>query len=257
MCANTGEANLKVLESELSPASGASVSQGAPVSFSGPSLVPVAFAVASSPALLLTPDVDSMVGVRQGTSSNPTYAFTSTKAAATPGTVYWTASFSTSELAGCSGLPPGTYTTVVHTLAVVAAPSEAAAPVSPPLSSPTPSVVSTIATSLRVRIGGSTAVELGCKGGESCKGRLALRAKQLVGNGARKRYRTAVIGEATFSIGADAQAAIHMHLNALGRRLLKAGHGRVEASLEIDQKPGSTRTTNVRLIEDARGKKKR
>jgi len=90
-CYFASRATMATLEVHLSPANGATVPAGTSVTFSGNSGVPVMFAVASSPALLSSPDIDSGVGSLQpGTSS---YAFTSTKATAIPGTIYWDASF--------------------------------------------------------------------------------------------------------------------------------------------------------------------
>jgi hypothetical protein len=72
----------------LSPSNGATVPAGAAVTFSGESGFesPLTFRVASSPAMLSTPDIDSGPGsLLPGTSS---YTFTSSKATATPGTIY-------------------------------------------------------------------------------------------------------------------------------------------------------------------------
>jgi hypothetical protein len=142
ICAGNGRASLSVLEASLSPANGATVPVGSPVTFSGPSESPVTFAVASSMALLSSPDIDSGPGSAQPEpfSSGPpliyTYAFISTKATATPGTVYWDASFSDATLAGCEGLSPATYTTHPRTLTVLPAPASPVPTPAPPPPSP-------------------------------------------------------------------------------------------------------------------------
>jgi hypothetical protein len=67
--------------------------------------------------------VDSGQGVfEQSSTSGPMYSFTSTKATARAGNVYWTASFSTAELPECAGQAPQTLTTRVRTLTVVPVP---------------------------------------------------------------------------------------------------------------------------------------
>ncbi len=106
-CSNSSEAVKATLEQSLSPANGATVTVGSPVTFSGSSEMPLTFAVASSSALLSSPDIDSGPGSVQAS----TYTFTSTKAAATPRAIYWDASFSDAGLAACQGLSPTVYTT--------------------------------------------------------------------------------------------------------------------------------------------------
>jgi hypothetical protein len=135
-CYNDSQGVLGGLEASLAPANGASVQAGAPVTFSGNASTPVTFAVASSPALLSNPDIDggpgSAVPISSGPSPTYTYMFTSTKATATPGTVYWDASFSSANLVECAGQPPNIYTTPARALTVLPA------PVSPPPTPPTP-----------------------------------------------------------------------------------------------------------------------
>ncbi len=98
----------------MGPLNGATVPAGATVRFSGESNLPLTFSVASSPALLSSPDIDSGLGsLGTGTSL---YTFPSTKAAATPRTIYWAASF-TFTPDDCEG--PSTFTTPVYTLTVL------------------------------------------------------------------------------------------------------------------------------------------
>lgn len=126
-CADEMWAYLMPLQRSLSPAEGASVPVGTPITFSGNvSRVPVTFSVASSSALLASPDIDSGLGSLQA-GSTESIAFTSTKASATPGTIYWDASFSTAGFKECKGETPQIETTQPRTLEVLA-PSPPSAP---------------------------------------------------------------------------------------------------------------------------------
>jgi hypothetical protein len=146
------------LEANLSPANGATVQVGTPVTFSGSFASAPTFAVASSPTLLSSPDIDSGLGSAQpGTSSWLTYTFTSTKATVTPGTVYWAASFSGADIPQCMGVPTlssTTYTTPARKLTVqpeqpaplpqstvTAAPTGSSVVAPAPAVTPTPPVV--------------------------------------------------------------------------------------------------------------------
>src|ERR1700686_284554 len=138
-CFNSSEAVKATLERSLSPAGGATVSAGAPVTFSGSSSSPVTFAAASSPGSLSNPDIDNGLGSAQPSSEQvPTYTFTSTKVAATARTVYWNASFSNAGLPACAGQEPMTYTTAVRTLTVLAGPSAPLGPAPTPAPEPSP-----------------------------------------------------------------------------------------------------------------------
>jgi len=101
----------------LEPANGATVPAGTPVTFSGGSNYALTFSVASSEALVASPDIDSGMGSQSGAF----YKFTSTKATAAPRTIYWTASF-TFTPEDCTG--PSTFTTPARTLTVLASPAE-------------------------------------------------------------------------------------------------------------------------------------
>lgn len=108
----------------LNPADGATVVAGTAVTFSAESGVesPMTVKVASSQALVSSPDIDSGLGASQPLAQ---YTFTSTKAAATPRTIYWTASF-TRTLKDCEE-PPVTFTLPARTLTVLPTPAEEAA----------------------------------------------------------------------------------------------------------------------------------
>ncbi len=124
ICANNKEATeLSTPHLAASPANGATVLAGTAVTFSvaAGSNRGLTFSVASSPALLSTPDIDSGPGSLQpGTSL---YTFTSTKATATPRTIYWTASF-TFTPEDCEKAT--TFTTPARTLTVISPPPTAA-----------------------------------------------------------------------------------------------------------------------------------
>lgn len=136
ICLASSQADLSVLEVRLAPPDGTTVQAGTPVTFSGNSSSPVAFAVASSTALLSSPDIDGAPGSEQlepfSTGPPPvyTYVFTSTKAAATPGTFYRDAFISTAGRPDCEGVPPQTLRTRARALTVL--PPPVTAPVGPP-----------------------------------------------------------------------------------------------------------------------------
>jgi hypothetical protein len=136
-CSGDVAANGTVIEVRALPEEGATVQAGTPVTFSTPSDAPVTFAVASSPALLASPDIDQGLAQSLPSEGGATHmqVFTSSKAAAKPGTVYWQASFSAAEVPECAGVLSGDITTAPRTLRVEPAPP---APAPPPPSAPPP-----------------------------------------------------------------------------------------------------------------------
>jgi hypothetical protein len=200
ICFGASQANLGVLEASLSPVNGATVSAGSPVIFSGHSESMPTFAVASSAALLSSPDIDSGQGSAQPqpSSSGPpvvyAYAFSSTKATAAPGTVYWQASFSSAGIAECAGLTPSTYTTAVRTLTVLPLPSPPPAPVISATIVTPPPATATVAldgSAITVQSSGKAAVELTCTGRATCSGRLTLAAQGTTGKKIKGRKKKA------------------------------------------------------------------
>jgi hypothetical protein len=128
-------ANLQLLEATFAQRAGSTVYVGTPVTFSSVSSSPLSFAIASSPTLLSTPDIDSGAGSPApapppDAPGSVVYSFTSTKATATARTVYWTASFSSAGISGCAGQPQQTRTTRPESLAIVARPGPAPEPAS-------------------------------------------------------------------------------------------------------------------------------
>jgi hypothetical protein len=114
---STDEAVVAAMSME--PANGATVGVGTPAVFSARAVgqSEPTFSVASSPALLSSPDVASGSGALSG----GLYRFTAANATATPRTIYWTASF-TMTPEGCES--PLTLTTPVQTLIVASTEAE-------------------------------------------------------------------------------------------------------------------------------------
>ena len=266
ICFGAVQANMAVLEGSLSPAINAFVQVGTPVTFSGNSGAPLTFAVASSAALLSSPDIDSGSGTLQpGTSS---YTFTSTKATTTPGVlISWDASFSTATLNGCEGLTPSSYTTQARTFTVVSPPSaeaevaakkkqeeEAAAKTKreEEAAAPTGSVlfVWSLGPGIKVQSGGATGFKVTCKGTATCSGKLTLTVKIPFKKG--KKTKTTTIGTITFSVPPGKTATIQLKLNTVGRSLLKAHHGYLSASLTVLKSspgPAQTHIESARLVQ--------
>jgi hypothetical protein len=86
------------------------------------------------------------------------------------------------------------------------------------------------ARTMTVTSKGRTSVKLLLAGGGACRGRLALTVRQKL---AHHRTRTRTIAAGTFSLLAGRTVLLALKLNALGRSLLHAGHGRLSASLSV------------------------
>jgi hypothetical protein len=226
------------------PAEGAEVPEGAPVTLLGKSVYgpPLTFSVASSPALLPSPDIDGGPGSLQPGTSD--YTFTSTKATAASRTVYWAASF-TVTLKACEA--PSTFTTATRTLTVRQSLSppeqarakkqqEAAAKAKQEEATPAGSV-SLDGSTITVQRTHRAAVKLACRGTATCKGKLTLTARITIGKSKRKRSRTASIASASFSIGAGKVASVRLTLNGTGRALLTAARGHLSSVLMILEIP--------------------
>jgi IPT/TIG domain/FG-GAP repeat len=120
-----------------------------------------------------------------------------------------------------------------------------------------PFVVSSCTVSLRgktlaVQRYKQASVKLSWAGFGTCNGRLKLTVKQKVSHPKRghKRFTIRTIGTGTFSIAPGAVRTVRVNLNKLGRSLLKARHGRLNASIAITKlSPGpvQARTASVRL----------
>jgi hypothetical protein len=274
-CSNSSEAVKATLEQSLSPANGSTVTAGSPVTFSGSSEVPLTFAVASSSALLSNPDIDSGPGSVQAS----TYTFTSTKAAATPRIVYWEASFSDASLAACQGLSPTVYTTHERTLTVLPSPAEEAAAKKQQEEAAAKKKQEEegaaqrkqeeeAAAATRVSLDGGAinvgstheaAVKLSCTGADTCSGKLTLTTRSTIKKGKKPKAVIATIGTTAFSLPAGRTATVEVKLDAAGRALLGAGHGRLSAILTVlksSPAPSQTQTENVHLTQQVTKAKK-
>lgn len=277
ICTSASRADQTALEASLYPADGATVQAGTPVTFSGNSASPVTFAVASSSALLSSPDLDSGLASVQpepASSGPPLNTFASTKATAAPGNIYWAASFSSAGLAECAGQPPATYTTHARTLTVAAptaeggavkqASEEGAAKQAPEEEAAATDGVSLDRGTINIQGDHEAAVKLACTGTQTCSGRLILTARLTKGDKPRKGEQASssktTIGSSRFSIPAGKTTLVKLALNATGRTLLEADHGRLSADLTIlESSPASsqTHTETVQLVQQraAKGKK--
>ena len=236
------------------PLNGATVQVGTPVTFSGEYGHPLMFSVASSPALLSSPDIDSGLGMLQPQAS--LYTFTSTKATAVPGTIYWAASF-TFIPEDCEG--PSTFTTPVRSLTVVSpSPTEEAAAAKNREPEPTADTgsVSLDGATIDVQSTHDAAVKLACTGIGACSGRLILTAMITKGDRSRtgKKASSAMttIGSGRFSTSAGRTATVKLTLNSIGRALLKVDHGRLSTNVTIvESSPGppQAHTETVQLVQ--------
>jgi hypothetical protein len=254
VCLSEKQSNQVVEESAhlLNPLSGATVVAGTPVTFSAQSGVasPMMFAVASSPSLLSNPDIDSGPGSLVLPEYMSQYAFTSAKAAATPRTIYWTASF-TRDLRDCEG-PPVTFTVPPRTLTVLPSPAEeaTAAKKREEENAVTTGGLSLDGVTIDVQSNHDATVKLTCTGIVTCSGKLKLTAIGTSRKGKRKHTKTETLGTAIFSITADRATIIKLALNGTGRNLLSAAHGHLNATLAIlktSPVPTNTQTQRVYL----------
>lgn len=125
--------------------------------------------------------------------------------------------------------------------------------------SPT-ATVSLVGTHIPARRNGRVAVELKCTGATTCHGRLILTVKRATSRRGKKRFKVITIGTAIFSTAAGVTAAVEFELNARGRALLRADHGRLNARLTIlktSPAPSQTHTEKVRLVRSARPRARR
>lgn len=258
----------------LSPAEGATVVAGTPLTFfarDGSNELPMTFMVASSPALLSSPDIDGGLGTLLPPGyktellppeDNPEYWLTSTKATATPRTIYWTASF-TRNLRSCDE-PPVTFTLPTRTLTVVPSPAEEQAAAkqkqeaeaaaakrkkeAEAAATPTGSV-SLDGSTIAVRSDGEAQVKLACTGTGACIGKLTLTGRDIAKTESEDRAKVETIGSASFSISANKSATIMVRLNATGRALLSAAHGHLSATLTLlKSSPAPGSSESVRLV---------
>lgn len=102
--------------------------------------------------------------------------------------------------------------------------------------------VSLVSDAIVVQRDGLAVIKLFCRGRVKCAGSLRLIAKA---RSRRKRHLATIeiITVAKFAVAPDRTATIKLKLNAVGRSLLKAAHGRLRASLAIaETSPAPSRT---------------
>ncbi len=107
-----------------------------------------------------------------------------------------------------------------------------------------------------VQSGGKASVKLTCTGTATCAGKLTLTVKAKKG----KKGKTETIGTATFSIPAGKTGVVTITLTAAGRALLKAGHGKLSATLTIvksSPSPTSTERASIQLVQKQATKAKK
>jgi hypothetical protein len=117
--------------------------------------------------------------------------------------------------------------------------------------------VSLTGSVLSVHSGGKASVKLTCAGTTPCTGKLTLTVTSK-GKHAKKA-KAETIGTAAFSIPAGKTGVVTITLTAAGRALLKAGHGKLSASLTIvksSPSPASTERASVQLVQKAATKAK-
>jgi hypothetical protein len=109
---------------------------------------------------------------------------------------------------------------------------------------------------IRVHSAHEAAIKLTCTGNGTCSGKLTLTAKSAKGDGSRRGEKTSsattTLGSAKFSISAGTTTTAKLTLNALGRALLKADHGRLSTNLTIFESspaPSQTHTKTVNPVQ--------
>jgi hypothetical protein len=129
---------------------------------------------------------------------------------------------------------------------------EAAAPKKKKAEPPATGGIALAGTSVTVQPNGMALVKLNCLGIASCHGKLTLRAKSDArGKG---KARTVKVGTASFSIAGDETKTVKVKLDAAGRGLVGADHGRLRATLEILELAPSPRNSQTKTVRLVRGK---
>lgn len=108
-----------------------------------------------------------------------------------------------------------------------------------------------VKSTLAVQDSRQTAVKLTCRGISTCGGMLTLSTKPAIGTVMKNLFETSTIGTAAFSIESGKTAMITIALNSAGRERLKAAHGKLNASLTINESspiPPSMQEASVYLV---------
>jgi hypothetical protein len=112
--------------------------------------------------------------------------------------------------------------------------------------------VSLVSHAITVQRNSRAAVKLSCTGTGKCAGSLKLTTKTWPRKKRRHPGKTEIIATSKFTVAPNTTATIKLKLNAAGRSLLKAAHGRLSASLTITETsptPSHMNKQNVRLIQ--------
>jgi cytochrome c551/c552 len=112
--------------------------------------------------------------------------------------------------------------------------------------------VSLTGSVLGVQSDGKAAVKLTCTGTAPCTGKLTLTVTSKGKGKHGKNTKAETIGTAAFSIPAGKTGVVTITLTAAGRKLLKASHSKLSASLtvlESSPAPASTKRENVTLVQ--------
>jgi hypothetical protein len=112
--------------------------------------------------------------------------------------------------------------------------------------------VSLTGSVLSIQSGGKGFVKLLCAGTATCAGKLTLTVTSKGKGKHAKKAKAETIGTAAFSIPAGKTGVVTITLTAAGRALLKAGHGKLSASLTIVKSspaPASTKRESVTLVQ--------
>jgi secreted trypsin-like serine protease len=123
-------------------------------------------------------------------------------------------------------------------------------PIPPEAIVPETGKVSLTGRDITVRSDGIALVKLTCAGNKNCYGKLTLSAK-VTSRAKTKRSRTITIGTATLSVAAGATATVKVRLDAVGRVLLGADHGRMSADLTVLESstgPSQAHSEEVQLV---------
>jgi hypothetical protein len=159
---------------------------------------------------------------------------------------------------GASAGTDQTFTTATATPAVTTAPSTPAPTTTTPVAPLETRAAScrTALASLTVAVWseGTAAVKLGWieTGTDTCSGKLMLRAKVKDRN---QRPKTMLIGTGSFSLPVEGTKIVRLKLDSVGRALLSAAHGRLNASLSILRLfpgPSAAQTEAVQLTRETR-----
>ena len=118
--------------------------------------------------------------------------------------------------------------------------------------------VSLTGSVLNVQSAGKASVKLTCTGTATCAGKLTLTVTSKGKHAKKAKVET--IGTAAFSIPAGKTGVVTITLTTAGRTLLKAGHGKLSASLTIlksSPAPANTQHKTVQLVQKTATKAKR